>query len=122
MSMAAKTAKLEVALSKYNPVSDMFGGFLYFGGTRRTVPWGHCTKITDFQRGLSNDIKEYQKLNCDINDDDGPGTGAVNERSLDFATLPIVKPGFVLPRVDMPQTPNIIPIIPFPIILLPLLF
>ncbi len=57
-----KNAKLGHELRKYDPVSDAKGGFKKHGGLPGlTKPGGHYVKIRDLQRGLRNDLRDFDK-------------------------------------------------------------
>jgi hypothetical protein len=79
-------------LAKYDRTLDALGGFPYFGGRRVTIPGSHFNAIQDLQRGLANDINEYERLLCDQDDDQGPGFGSIPHSILDIATQPVLPP------------------------------
>ena len=62
----SKTSDLLREFAKYDPIADGKGGFPMKGG-KLTKPGGHYTEMTQFQRGLKNDITEY-KEKCVGND------------------------------------------------------
>ncbi len=61
-------------------------------GSGVTKPGGHFIEIGNLQRGLANDIAEYNRLRCDEDDPGSPGFGAIAEDVLDAATQPVPPP------------------------------
>jgi hypothetical protein len=95
-----KSNLLQKELAKYDPVKDAQGGFPMRWGSGFTKPGGHYTEIQNLQRGLARDINQYEALNCDEDDDQGPGFGAISNAILDMATQPVPVP-------QLPQAPQI---------------
>lgn len=95
-----KGDKLLKELRKYDPVADGKGGFLTFGG-RLTKPGGHFKEIQDLQRGIKNDITEYNK-DCKDKDDGDGGTWGPAPRSIDeMANRPVAPPVIAAPSAPM---------------------
>lgn len=59
-----KAAKLVAEWQKYDPIADGRGGFGFPGGT--TKPGGHYNEMIELQRGLKNDLDEFNRTcrNC----------------------------------------------------------
>ncbi|MEI6558262.1 MAG: hypothetical protein WCO00_07615 [Rhodospirillaceae bacterium] len=70
-------------LRKYDPVADAKGGFKHKYGV--TKPCGHYREIRELQKGLKNDLKQFQE-NCQ-------NSGVKIDRSVDqMANRPIERP------------------------------
>jgi RHS repeat-associated protein len=99
-----KSQALAKELAKYNPALDALGGFPMRYGSGLTKPGGHYTEIQNLQRGLAKDINKYEELNCDEDDDQGPGFGAIAHSTLDMATQYVQPPQ--LPQISAPSVSN----------------
>jgi RHS repeat-associated protein len=99
-----KSQALAKELAKYNPAQDALGGFPMRYGSGFTKPGGHYTEIQNLQRGLAKDINKYEELNCDEDDDQGPGFGAIAHSTLDMATQYVQPPQF--PQINAPSISN----------------
>jgi RHS repeat-associated protein len=91
-SIDRKFDKLKNEFGKYDPEQDYLGGHVMRWGSGFTKPGGHFIEISDLQRGLANDIAQYEKLRCDEDDPGGPGFGVVGHDILDAATRPVPPP------------------------------
>ena len=99
-----KSQALAKELAKYNPAQDALGGFPMRYGSGFTKPGGHYTEIQNLQRGLAKDINKYEELNCDEDDDQGPGFGAIAHSTLDMATQYVQPPQY--PQINAPSVSN----------------
>jgi RHS repeat-associated protein len=80
-----KSALLQENLAKYSPELDAVGGFPMKYGSGLTSPGGHYNEIKELQQGLRRDIYNYDRLDCDEDDDQGTGFGAVANDIRDMA-------------------------------------
>jgi hypothetical protein len=79
-NMDHKNRKLKKELNKYDPVSDAQGGHTYMGADgllKVTKPGGHYKEIRYIQRGLKNDLEQYNKRKC--YNSQGPADKATRE-------------------------------------------
>jgi hypothetical protein len=94
-NMDHKNRKLKKELRKYDPASDAQGGHSYMGADgvmKVTKPGGHYKEIRDIQRGLKNDLEQYNKSKCYNNQ--GPADKATREAAQKGLNEPIeVPPG-----------------------------
>jgi RHS repeat-associated protein len=87
----SKFFKLIVELRKYDPVGDAIGGFKAARG-RITKPGGHYEEITNLQRGLKNDIDEYNRKCRNFDDPDDSGCPRIPKDIDEAANRPVPKP------------------------------
>jgi hypothetical protein len=94
-NMDHKNRKLKKELNQYNPASDAQGGHSYMGADglmKLTKPGGHYKEIRDIQRGLKNDLEQYNKRKCYSSQ--GPADKATREAAQKGLNEPIeVPPG-----------------------------
>lgn len=92
--IADKNAKLGKELRKYDPVSDAKGGFpSHHDRSKLTVPGGHYKKARDLQRGLRNELEEFDK-NC-------RGSGVKIHKSVNANANREIEPPPGFPRIKL---------------------
>jgi hypothetical protein len=83
-------------LRKYDPGEDAVGGWPMAGGGT-TKPGGHYQEMKQLQRGLKNDIAEYNRICKDQDGDDGEGPWGALPRSFDQAANRFIPPPLLPP-------------------------